>query len=359
LLIDCSGAGASASSKKSVAAAQAVVNRYLKAAKFVPGPKFDAKLAKGKTVMYLSVNANNTFAQDTYVGVKQALATVGVKSYEWDGMSSVSTIVSGINEAISRHVAAIIDEDVVPTTVTTALSKARAAGIPVIGFALQDAGTPPSPSALISAQVSFPYSSVGTLLAAYDVVATSGHANALVITSSDSANAPFETAGITKGFKTLCPSTCKYKVVNIPTGLWESEMASTAASASANPDLNTMIPLYDPAVPLLQGGIKSAGATGRVKLISFNATPGIINGLKDPKVSGLIADPGDPYGWTGWAIADETLRLVTGAPKVANENVPVRLFDQFNIGKLDLKSPNTWYGNVSYQAGYKKVWEIG
>ncbi len=70
----------------------------------------------------------------------------------------------------------------------------------------------------------------------------------------------------------------------------------------------------------------------------------------------LAADIGGPNRWYAYALADETLRVLTGSPVVVNENVPLRMFDSANLAKINVHNSSTWYGPVNWACHYHKLW---
>ena len=73
----------------------------------------------------------------------------------------------------------------------------------------------------------------------------------------------------------------------------------------------------------------------------------------------LAADVGSPLGWSGYAIADNGLRILAGVTPVKDEKIPLRTFDRTNIGTVDLNASDaTWYGPTDYKVEYKKLWGI-
>src|SRR5205823_3699350 len=94
--------------------------------------------------------------------------------------------------------------------------------------------------------------------------------------------------------------------------------------------------------------IHAANAQKRVKLVSFNADKSAMTSMSHHDV--IVADVGSPLKWFGYAVADETLRVITGHRAIANERVPLRVFDNSNLPNLK-KDESTWYG-ANFQAGY-------
>ena len=96
-----------------------------------------------------------------------------------------------------------------------------------------------------------------------------------------------------------------------------------------------MICLYDSAeAPFAEAAIRAAGRTGKVKISTFNGTPSI---LKEVKKGDIVAvDVAENLDWIGYAIVDQSMRIMGGLPAVKNARVPVRYFDsvEHRTGRL-------------------------
>jgi len=55
-------------------------------------------------------------------------------------------------------------------------------------------------------------------------------------------------------------------------------------------------------------------------------------------------------------MADQVMRVMSGAPPVADIKVPLRLFTRENIDTIDLGAEESWYGKVNFPEGYRKLW---
>src|SRR5262249_55617021 len=119
-------------------------------------------------------------------------------------------------------------------------------------------------------------------------------------------------------------------------------------------------PLYDGETQFTNPAVMQAGAASRVQVASFNATKGIVDQLAKSG-NPLSVDIGSPLGWSGWAIADQSFRLLAGQKPLLDEKIPLRTFDRDNIGQIDLSQPeSTWYGTkTNYEAEYSKLWGVG
>jgi ribose transport system substrate-binding protein len=95
-----------------------------------------------------------------------------------------------------------------------------------------------------------------------------------------------------------------------------------------------------------------------VKIVSFNATPSVMQNLKQHNV--VAAETGGPNLLQGWAFSEEGLRVLAGQQPLDDLNIPTRLFDASNINGVDLNlQESEWYGVGDYQSKFKALWGAG
>jgi ribose transport system substrate-binding protein len=156
--------------------------------------------------------------------------------------------------------------------------------------------------------------------------------------------------------KRVCPG-CQVEVMNVPSGQWSQLTTKTASYIRAHPDVQYIVPDFDGMVIFALPGVHSAHAQGKVKIVSFNATPSVMKALKKKDV--VVAETGGPNLLQGWALADQGLRVAAGEKPLPDIGVLDRLFTQANIGSINLNAQeSTWYGKVDYVAAYKKLWGV-
>jgi ribose transport system substrate-binding protein len=65
---------------------------------------------------------------------------------------------------------------------------------------------------------------------------------------------------------------------------------------------------------------------------------------------------GENLEWIGYAIADQSMRIMGGLKPVKNARVPIRVFDRSNIGQAGAKFTSGW--GTAYGPGYRKLWGL-
>lgn len=322
-----------------------------------PGPKFDPSKARGKTVYAIPVSASVPF--NVYVGkyLTQALGKFDIKTVYYSTTGQSSQWVSGMNTAISHHAAAIALIGLDPAALQPQIKAAKAAGIPVIvDHFLDTSHTDYAGYKNVDGIVGAPYKLAGQLEAAYAIKETKGKGTFLLVQSPDLLSSTDVAEGIQAEFAKDCPS-CHVVKVDVPFNDWSSRMQTAVSSALTRyPDAKYVLPVFDGMVQYVIPAITAAGKTRSVSVATYNATPFALNYLAKNKI--VAMDLGESFSWLGYALADQTLRLIVGEQPVADEKVPVRVFTSDNVSEAgDPPAINTGYGNA-YEAGYEALWGL-
>lgn len=325
-----------------------------------PGPPIQVgDKVKGKTVYFVANGLNFEFVQNLLAGLKEAAAMFGMQVVAVDGAGQVAKAASLVEQGIARKVDVIIDEGFPSSQLAAPLKAAKAAGIPVVEIGSGDPQLPPPEAQAIgvSAWATYCYSCAGRQMADLVVAQSGTDANAVVYNVPEISVAQNEVRGFQEELKRLCPQ-CKAKVVSAPLAQWSTDLPSlTSSSLQSDRKVNWLVPLFDSMVAQINPSVFQVNAQSRVKIISYNATGPAMTDLANGQL--VAADIGSPQHWLGWAMMDQTLRLLTGGKPVADENVPNRIFSASNIKSIDLKAKeDTWYGNVDFRAQYKRLWGL-
>jgi ribose transport system substrate-binding protein len=336
--------------------AQANLNKYKAVPQFVaPGPAFDAKAkAKGKTIFIIPASSQIPFVSTIANHIKRITAPIGVKTTIWQNQGQPSQWVQGMNAAVSQNASAIVllaGND--PAALQPQIKAAKAKGIPTIVAHLYDDNQKSAPN--VGGLVNIPYNLAGRLIADQAIADTGAKANALVVTINQVKSTVPMVAGIRSEFAKYC-SGCKLKFTDVTIADVATKIQpNVQAALTGDPNINYVIALYDSAeVPFAAAAIRAAGKTGSVKISTFNGTPEILKMVKQKDI--VTMDVGENLEWIGYAIADQSMRIMGGLPPVKNARVPVRVFDSANIAQTGPNFTSGW--GTSYVAGYKKLWGV-
>jgi len=355
------GAASTTSGSSGVDEAKQLVQKAMQEPPFNgPTAKVPIDKAKGKTVYYVSLTEEIPALHEWGVVLAQQLAAAGVKTTKCDGKGAPDGITRCLTSALAAHPDAIVAQALDTQFIASYIAKAKAAGIKFITAQTGTPGIPKIDGDL--AEVTFDYPAVGRMLADWFVAdsgCTKGGPQIITTTSSRQPSAA-EVAGMQTELKRLCPDLSVPGVQNVLIPDWPTKLPTLSRSlVTQNPNLKYMLPLYDGMtiymVPAINGIQKAAKS---VQLGSFNATPVVMQN-ELAKQSPLSADVGGPNQWYGVALADQTLRVLSGVDPVASENVPLRLFTRDNIGSIDVKKDeSTWYGSADPICEYHKLWGL-
>jgi ribose transport system substrate-binding protein len=337
--------------------AKSNLDKYKQVPRFVaPGPAFDAKsVAGGKKIFIIPASSQVPFVATISNNMKRIAALAGVKTTIWQNQGQPSQWVQGMNAAIAQKANAIVllaGND--PAGLQPQIKAAKAKGIPTIVAHLYDDNQKSAPN--VGGLVNIPYNVAGQLIADQAIVATKGKANALVVTINQVKSTVPMVAGIKSQFAKFCNG-CKLSFTDVTIADIATKIQPNVQSAlTADPSINYVICLYDSAeAPFASAAIRAAGRTGKVKISTFNGTPDILKEVKKGDI--VTMDVAENLEWIGYAIVDQSMRIMGGLPVVRSEHVPVRVFDSSNIAQAGAKFTSGW-GN-SYVSGYRKLWGLG
>jgi ABC-type sugar transport system substrate-binding protein len=362
------GAGAATKSGGGLTSAQrAVLNAALTVATkpsvwVAPGPKQSpsgVKGLRGDSIFFIGQGVND-FNTEMYGGVKAAAAVVGLHVLYSNELSATAAV-ADIDLALTEKVKAVIVECFDPSTISSALIKAHKEGVIVVQLCDSDVQPPTAveKSDGVFANDTYCYRCAGVLMGDYAVLHTNGRVHAFIQDFQGLQASDLTIDGFTSVLKKYCPRSCTYSATDIPlTSSMTQVISSSAGAAVLNPSINTFVPVYDfiagDDVPV----VHSAHATSRIMMLTQNADLAEMQELASGTTS-IQLEIGNPTSWTGWGAVDQALRGILGMPAVANENLPIRLFDSSNIKTVNLKAdPGTWYGPSNYEADYRALWGV-
>lgn len=322
-----------------------------------PGPEFDATAARGRTVWAVLI-LSIPFAQINAAGYEEALTAAGIELVKFDGKASVQQTSRGIQQAIAQRADLLLVQTLPATLFASDFARATQSGIPVVMVENQDPGprNPDEPDA-VAAGADQCHQCVGEIQADFTIADSGGEGKAVVVWSADipGIGQP-QLDGITSEFKRLAPD-FDVDVKDVPIARWESGLPTLTQSLVRDPSVKYLLPLYDGMVLHMLPAVHAAGAQDRVKIVTFNATPSVLESLKEGDV--VAANIGANPEQFGWAWADQTLRLLSDIEPVADIKLPIRLFTENNIDTIDLDAPQqTWYGDTGFKDDYKKLWGV-
>jgi ABC-type sugar transport system substrate-binding protein len=349
-----SSSSGSSSDAKGIATANSRLNAFRTPQAWQgPDAKVDVSKLSGKTVTYISVSQAIPVLAYWATTVKGILAKYNVTANLVDAGGTVAGANKGFAEAIADKSSVIVLLAMPPALFKTQIAQAHAAGIKVI---TAQTGVPNVTTAGQDAEVTFDYPEVGKLIGDWFVENSKGKGKGLIVTSDDVPASEGQANATIAEAKELCPA-CVLSKKDVQIPQWQTSIPTLFQSTYASdPTTTYLLPLYDgQALPGLSA-IRSSGLGSKLNVGTFNATPGIVQDLLDPK-TGLKLDIGGDNQWYAYALSDGIFRQLAGVAPVKDYHVGLRVFDQSNakaeiVGTDQLK----WYGPTTYITKFTALW---
>jgi ribose transport system substrate-binding protein len=324
-----------------------------------PGAPFDAKKAAGKTVFSIQENSTNPFTNTVVAAMKDVADKIGIRLVDYPNQGQRTQWIQGIEQAISRKVDAIVlsGGTIGPIYFKEQAVAAERAGIPIITVVDRDTTQDAQPNT--AARVSQPYAEAGRLDADWIIKQTGCHANVLVLTSNEVIAGDINSKAAQDEFRRYCGGGCKTRFVNVPVSQWATKIGTTVQTeVSSNHDLNYVFPLYDPMTQFVVPAIQLGGGISRVKVATYNGTPGILRMIQTGETVEMIVGENETH--LGYAAMDQAVRLMTGVGPIADGNygIPLRVFDDSNVHETGVPPQyGVGYGD-QWRDGFLKAWGL-
>jgi ribose transport system substrate-binding protein len=355
-----SGGGGTAVSASTLASLQKTVDDAQKSPTFAsPGPSLNlGSSLKGKKIMVIPVSSEIEYCAHISDDLVKLSTTLGMTATNFENSTGPAGWIQGVNQAINQHYDAIaLVCGIDPATIAPQMAAAKAAGIPVVDFHLNDesVATPDT----ISASTSLPDHTAMKLSVDAAVLAGKGKAiEAMLITSNENVPAPGMVKAAQAEMTKVCPS-CTLNVVNIPISDWATKIQSTVSSTLiSRPKTTAVILVYDATVPLALPAVKSSGRTD-VKIYGFGGTISSLKLMQSSKgLVGGIAGTTNEW-WPTYTTMDQLVRVLSGAPALpASKAVtPLRFWTPSNVGELSTQMSDS-YINSTFGDEFKKLWGV-
>ena len=335
-----------------------LINSYRGEPDFVaPGDPIDIKAALGGKLIYgISVTSANPFTEGIYSSIRKLEPIIGFQFKDWQNQGSLAEHQRGIAQAITDG-AAVIDltggSD--PRLLGPQLAEAKAAGIKVMDS--HASGLTQGISANVEATVGAPYEICGLLQAAYTALHSEGNAHVLIIKSDEITGSPVQTKAIVDGLEKYCPN-CEISIANATVAQWATTVPAAVRGAMlADPELNYILPLYDPETPYIVPVLRQLADPGTVHVVTYAGTPSVLDEIA--KGDYVLMDVGESNEHIGLSLLDLAARLLLGEenPPV-DRKIPMRIWDSSNVTEAGTPAAySVGYGDKVRQ-GFFKLWGL-
>ncbi|MFJ4934231.1 substrate-binding domain-containing protein [Streptomyces pseudovenezuelae] len=334
------------------ARAQAAVKQAEKTDMPWDGPTSGPTAVPGKTIVYVAQTMTNPGVAGAAQGVRNAAAVIGWNVRVIDGGGTPAGIQAAMSEAVTLKPAGIVIGGFDPNSTSQQVSRANAAGIPLIGW--HAVATPgPSKKPRLFTNVTTRVDDVSAISARWIIAHSNGHAGVVIITDASILFARSKSELIKKELAT-CAGVKLLAYENIPipdaSNRTPREISSLLSrfqgrwthSAAIN-DL-----YFADAAP----AFRAAGKPGSGPPFNIGAGDG------DPSAFQRInskqyqaATVPEPLNLQGWQIVDEFNRAFSGRP-ASGYVAPVHITTAANSHGATSWDPS------GYRAAYRKIWGI-
>jgi ribose transport system substrate-binding protein len=320
-----------------------------------PGPPIDVSSLKGKLIFTIPLSSAIPFCDVVDRQMDEFAQRLGMKHEAWQTTAQLGQWVQGFTTAIAHkadliNVACGLDPATVAPQIRDALSK----GIPVVAAHTYALGQTTLED--LSGIVYGAYVHAAELETAWVILKTEGKANVLVIIAPSVANSPFIEKAITGMFAKYCPG-CKVRVSGVNAADWATKIGPTVQSAIlADRELDYVIPVYDGMVQFAVPAIITTGASGRVKISSFNATPAVLDMIRTGDI--VTFDSGEDTTWLAGAILDQDMRVLLKQPLIKDYAAGIRAFTKSDADAAGVPAKfGVGYGDSALK-GYEALWGL-
>jgi ribose transport system substrate-binding protein len=310
---------------------------------------------KGRTVYYIPLIQQIPTFVVAAGSMKQALAKAGLSLQVCNGQGQPSAIAACVQQAVGARAAGIVTDAIPYGMAQNAFDAAKAKGVPiVVADQYPPAGTTNTDQvSYVSGVVDMP-----SRIAWWMIADSKGKANAIIAEEADSPSSVQFVVNSLAIYKSYCPG-CTITVKKITASTTSLLASATSSNLLAAPGVTYYYTEFEDSLQPTIQGIQQSGRSG----IALSVAAGTVDGLgllKGNSVVKAVVVVDEPY--EGWALTDEILRMMTKSGPVT-ETIPSRLFTKQNIGSIPVtptaQSSGQWFGDMSFQDGFAKLWGAG
>lgn len=356
-----SGQAAAPAANCDAAYAKSQIAKYKQLPEFSPpGPAFDASKARGKRIFNIQETSANPFTQAVTEAMGEVARKYDIRITEYPNQGQRTQWGQGVQTAIAQKadVITLVGGTISPNYFKPQAAAAERAGIPLVTVLNEDLTQPAGYK--VTARVAQPYAQSARLNADWVIADTNCKASVLVLTSKEVIGSPAEVQAVEDEFRQRCGDGCKLRFIDVPVPDWPTKIQTEVQSAiQTDPNLNYILPFYDGMTQFVVPAIRTAAATDRVKVTTFNGTPFALKYIQDG--TPVVMDVGENLDHVGYATMDQAMRILSGTEPIASgdENIPLRVFDKTNVDEAGTPPVlGKGYGDA-YRKGYTELWSGG
>jgi ribose transport system substrate-binding protein len=315
-----------------------------------PGPNDPVKAAAGKKLTVVICGSQGITCVRVANGAKAAATALGYQATVIDGRSQPDVWNQAVSSAIASKTNGIVLAAVPAGLVAGGVSKAKAAGIPVVAT-LGVSGAP-------TAKVDVSRPDVAKANSAFIAKDSGGNANVLLIRDAEFPETETTAKLYASTLKGDCPKCTVSKEVSFSLALAAQRLAGNVAQVlQQNPNINYIVTPFDTVMPFISQGIRQAGKTGKVKIVGLGADPPSLEAIKS---GDQVMSLGNPAEWIGWDAVDAIVRSLAKKDLPAADGVTQSSYavPQRYVTKDNLPGATGWDGDFDYRSKFKELWGV-
>jgi ribose transport system substrate-binding protein len=331
--------------------AQADITRALSSPAGYRGPARGPRAQRGGLVVFVAGDLTNGGIAGAAVGVQQAARAIGWQLQILDGRGTTAGQARVLRAALRLKPAGIVLGGFDAQAQSLALRRARALGIPVVGW---HSGTQPGPDrgAGLFTNVSTDPAAVARLAADYAIAHSGGRAKVVIVTDRRYPIASHK-ANVMAAEIRRCRGCTVLDVVNSPIDLAQQQMPGVVSSLlhRFGTRFGYMLTINGIYIGGALAAFANAGKHDDDPPFAIGAGDGDASDFERIRVGDhQTASIAEPLQLQGWQIVDELNRARAGQPP-SGYIAPLRL-----ITRADVPDGVVFDPPSGYRANYSRIW---
>jgi ribose transport system substrate-binding protein len=330
---------------------QAAVARALTSQTGYRGPESGPRALRAGLVVFVAGDLTNGGIAGAALGVQQAARAIGWRLQILDGQGTTAGQARALRTALGLRPTGVVLGGFDASAQSLALRRARALGIPVVGW---HAGTRPGPerSAGLFTNVSTDPASVARLAADYAIARSDGTADVVIFTDRRYPIAAYKADVMAAEIRT-CRRCVVLDVVNAPIDLAEQQMPAIMSQLlhRFGSRFRYMLAINGIYIAGALAAFENAGRRKEDPPFAIGAGDGDASDFERIRSSDhQIASVAEPLYLQGWQIVDELNRARAGQPP-SGYIAPPRL-----VTRADVPGGVVFDPSGGYRANYRRIW---
>ena len=334
-----------------VARAKAEVARALTTVGAYRGPPHGPSARPSGLVVFVAADLSNGGIAGVARGVQQAARAIGWRIEILDGQATVQGRRSALREALRLRPAGIILGGFNAAEQQPALRRARALGIPVVGWH-STAQPGPDRELDLFTNVTTDPAAVAHLAASYAIADSDGMAGAVIFTDSEYAIATYKSDVMAATLR-KCPRCTMLQIVDTPIATAQIRVPSlvTALLQRYGRRITYILAINGAYVAGARVGLFGAGRSGDQPPFSIAAGDGDASEFARIRAGDYQkATVAEPLNLQGWQLIDELNRARAGQPP-SGYVAPPRLITADDVPNGAVFDPPS-----GYRRNYLRIW---